>query len=171
MWRRKLDRIYSYKCPAARFCDCCYKKALDCLTQQTSWSHQELWLTCYVSGPVPSWRMPSSEMLRHVALVRTDVSEEHSASIIRVTRVGELGTLAVTSNWCALWRNTMYNLDFLSRIIKSEDVETCQQVIWQPRQYDNWLVTLLDVNYCPWDYYFGRHQYQSATFVIRKELT
>jgi hypothetical protein len=34
-------------------------------------------------------------MLRHVALVRTDVSEEHSASIIRVTRIGELGTLAI----------------------------------------------------------------------------
>jgi hypothetical protein len=34
-----------------------------------------------------------------VALVRTDVSEELSASIIRVTRIGELGTtLAVTSN-------------------------------------------------------------------------
>jgi hypothetical protein len=38
-------------------------------------------------------------MLRRVALVRTDVSEEHSASIIRVTRIGELGkALAVTSN-------------------------------------------------------------------------
>jgi hypothetical protein len=35
-------------------------------------------------------------MLRRVALVRTDVSEELSASIIRVTRIGELGTLAVT---------------------------------------------------------------------------
>jgi hypothetical protein len=40
-------------------------------------------------------------MLRRVALVRTDVSEELSASIIRVTRVGELGTLAVTSNRCS----------------------------------------------------------------------
>jgi hypothetical protein len=29
-------------------------------------------------------------MLRHVALVRTDVSEERSASFIRVTRIGEL---------------------------------------------------------------------------------
>jgi hypothetical protein len=37
-------------------------------------------------------------MLRRVALVRTDVSQELSASIIRVTRIGELGTLAVTSN-------------------------------------------------------------------------
>jgi hypothetical protein len=37
-------------------------------------------------------------MLCHVALVRTDVSEELSTSIIRVRRIGELGTLAVTSN-------------------------------------------------------------------------
>jgi hypothetical protein len=43
--------------------------------------------------------MASSGMLRYVALVRTDVSEELSASIIRVTRIGELGTtFAVTSN-------------------------------------------------------------------------
>jgi hypothetical protein len=32
-------------------------------------------------------------MLRPVALVRTDVSEELRASIIRATRIGELGTL------------------------------------------------------------------------------
>jgi hypothetical protein len=38
-------------------------------------------------------------MLRRVALVRTDVSEELSASFIRVTRISELGTtLAVASN-------------------------------------------------------------------------
>jgi hypothetical protein len=37
-------------------------------------------------------------MLRRVALVGSDVSGEFSASIIRVTRVSELGTLAVTSN-------------------------------------------------------------------------
>jgi hypothetical protein len=42
--------------------------------------------------------MPSSRMLCRAALVRTDVSEEHIASIIRVTRIGELGTLAATSN-------------------------------------------------------------------------
>jgi hypothetical protein len=31
-------------------------------------------------------------MLRRVALLRTDVSEELGASFIRVTRLGELGT-------------------------------------------------------------------------------
>jgi hypothetical protein len=43
--------------------------------------------------------MPSSGMLHPMALVSTDVSEERSASIIRVTRFGELGaTLVLTSN-------------------------------------------------------------------------
>jgi hypothetical protein len=42
--------------------------------------------------------MASSGMLRRVDLARTDVSEELSASIIRVTTIDELGTtLAVTS--------------------------------------------------------------------------
>jgi hypothetical protein len=48
-------------------------------------------------------------MLRHVALVRTDISEEPSASVIRMTRVGKLGTmLAITSNRHMLQRNTKY---------------------------------------------------------------
>jgi hypothetical protein len=38
-------------------------------------------------------------VLCRVALVRTEISEELSASFIRVIRIGELGTtLAVTSN-------------------------------------------------------------------------
>jgi hypothetical protein len=44
-------------------------------------------------------------MLRRVVLVRTGVSGEPSASSIRVTRIGELGTtIAVTSNRRTLWR-------------------------------------------------------------------
>jgi hypothetical protein len=51
--------------------------------------------------------MPSSETLLRVALLRTGVSEELSASIIRVAGIGELGsTLAVTSNRRKLRKNT-----------------------------------------------------------------
>jgi hypothetical protein len=41
------------------------------------------------------------DMKNSVDLVRTDVSEERTASIIRVTRIGELGTLPVTRNFAA----------------------------------------------------------------------
>jgi hypothetical protein len=43
--------------------------------------------------------MPPTWMLRLVDLVRKDVSEERIASIIKLTRMGELGTtLGGTSN-------------------------------------------------------------------------
>jgi hypothetical protein len=48
--------------------------------------------------------MLSSAMLRRVAFVIKDVSEERIASIMKVTRIGELGTLAVTSNRKSLQR-------------------------------------------------------------------
>jgi hypothetical protein len=50
--------------------------------------------------------MPSC-VLRRMAVVGADVSEERSAFIIRVTGIGELGTtLAVNSNLCTLRGNT-----------------------------------------------------------------
>jgi hypothetical protein len=53
------------------------------------------------------YRMVSSGMLRRVTFVRTDVLEEISAYLIRVTRIGELGTtLAVSSNRRTLRINT-----------------------------------------------------------------
>jgi hypothetical protein len=52
--------------------------------------------------------MATSGKLRHVAFVRNDVSEECSASIIRVTTIGELGTLAVSSNRHTRRRNTKF---------------------------------------------------------------
>jgi hypothetical protein len=36
-------------------------------------------------------------MSRHEALVRSDVSEDRNASITMVTRIGEIGMLAVTT--------------------------------------------------------------------------
>jgi hypothetical protein len=62
--------------------------------------------------------MASSGMLRRMALVRTDVSEERSVSIITVTRTGGLGTtLAVTSK-----RRTLRRLLVMSNIVPSTPV-------------------------------------------------
>jgi demethoxyubiquinone hydroxylase (CLK1/Coq7/Cat5 family) len=61
--------------------------------------------------------MPSSGMLRREDLIRTDVSEEISASIIRVTRVGELGTtLAVTSNRHTLRKKYKFTANVVPRV-------------------------------------------------------
>jgi hypothetical protein len=66
--------------------------------------------------------MASSGMLRRVAFVRTDVSRELSASIIRVTRIGELRiTLAVTSNRRTLRRYTKSVLTTAARCNIQED--------------------------------------------------
>jgi hypothetical protein len=53
----------------------------------------------FIENMYPTWRMPSSEMSRLVAVVKFYVSEERIISIIRVTRISGLGrTSAVTSN-------------------------------------------------------------------------
>jgi hypothetical protein len=55
--------------------------------------------------------MVSSGLLRRVALVRTDVSEEPGASFIRVKEIGELGTTqAATSNRRTLQRTSVVKL-------------------------------------------------------------
>jgi hypothetical protein len=55
--------------------------------------------------------MASSGMLRRVTIVRTEVSEEFSVSLIRVTRIGAQGMmLAVTSNRRKLRRNVVFSI-------------------------------------------------------------
>jgi hypothetical protein len=57
-------------------------------------------------------QISSSGMLRRVALVRTDSSEELSASSFRVTTIGELGTkLVLISNESTLRRNTTWRMN------------------------------------------------------------
>jgi DNA-binding TFAR19-related protein (PDSD5 family) len=59
-------------------------------------------------------KMQSSGMLRHVALVRTDVSEEPSTYIIKVTKISELETtIAMTSIQRILQRNTRLSMEAL----------------------------------------------------------
>jgi hypothetical protein len=65
-------------------------------------------------------------MLRRVALVRTDVSEELSASFFRMTRIGELGTtLAVTSNR----RTLLVFLRNVRRLLVTADVVPSSQIL------------------------------------------
>jgi hypothetical protein len=52
--------------------------------------------------------MPSSGMLRRVALVRTNVSEELSASIISVTGIGELGSCHLDDGDAKFIRNSVF---------------------------------------------------------------
>jgi hypothetical protein len=62
-------------------------------------------------------------MLRRVALVRIDVSEEVSASFIMVTRIGELRTtLAVTSNRRTLRRNSVRQLLVTASVVPSSQI-------------------------------------------------
>jgi hypothetical protein len=62
--------------------------------------------------------MAFSGMLRRVSLVRTDVSEEFSASFIRVARIGELGTtLTLTSN-----RSTLRLLLVTASVVPSSPI-------------------------------------------------
>jgi hypothetical protein len=51
--------------------------------------------------------MPSSGMLRRVALVRTDVSQVLCASFIRVTRIGERGTTLAAAICSYLLENNL----------------------------------------------------------------
>jgi hypothetical protein len=63
--------------------------------------------------------MPSFRVVRRVALVRIDVSAERITSIIRVTRIGDLGTLAVTSN-----RSTLRRLLVTAKVPSSQILVT-----------------------------------------------
>jgi hypothetical protein len=59
-------------------------------------------------------------MLRRVALVRTDVSEERNASLMRVKRIGELGTtLAASINRSTL--QTKFFITLMMEDIHSSD--------------------------------------------------
>jgi hypothetical protein len=64
--------------------------------------------------------MSPSGKLRHVALARTDVSEEHSASIVMVTRINELGImLAVTTESHIVFLCSMRQLLVTANVVPS----------------------------------------------------
>jgi hypothetical protein len=71
------------------------------------------------------------EMLRRVALVRTDISDGRIASIISLTRFGELGTiLAVTNNRCTLIRNTVSLVILMMEAIRCTETSFLTRGTW-----------------------------------------
>jgi hypothetical protein len=68
--------------------------------------------------------MQSPGMLRRVALVRTDVSEEHNVSNITVKSIGELGrTLLIINNRRTLRRNTIsISINSVRRLLVTANV-------------------------------------------------
>jgi hypothetical protein len=103
------------------------------------------------SSQSPPWksqilhrRMASSGMLRRVALVRTDVSEELSASIIMVTRIGELGTTLATRR--NIPEDTIlhsHRSENLKSYRVSQNTENITHVWWSIRIFRNSYMGLL----------------------------
>jgi hypothetical protein len=73
--------------------------------------------------------MASSGTLRRVALVRADVSEECSASFVRVTGIGQLLKLSVTNNRRTLRKNTLVFLCSLRRLLATASVVTSSPIL------------------------------------------
>jgi hypothetical protein len=57
------------------------------------------------------WKIPSSRMLRRVTIVRTYALEEFIATIIRATRIGELGAMLVVTSNRSMLRGNVSSLD------------------------------------------------------------
>jgi hypothetical protein len=92
-------------------------------------------------------------MLRRVDLVRTDVSEELSASFIMVTRIGELGTTrAVTSNRRTLRRNTKSILTLMMEALSSSLTSVLTRATRRDISGDAILHEFLVCKLCPVQY-------------------
>jgi hypothetical protein len=82
--------------------------------------------------------MVSSGMLHRMALVITDVSEEPSASFIRVTKIGELGTtLAAKKCQVLVFLRTVRRLPVAASVVPSSiyDLIYCKSFIHLRRNY------------------------------------
>jgi hypothetical protein len=63
--------------------------------------------------------MPFPGILHRVALVRIDVSDECSASVIRVTRIGDLGTLEANRKRHVVFLRIVFHLLVTANVVLS----------------------------------------------------
>jgi hypothetical protein len=79
--------------------------------------------------------MASFGMIRRVAFVRIDVSEELTASFIRITRIGELGTtLAVTSNrqlTASVDPSSPIHVNLMKEVLSSSETSVLTRATWR----------------------------------------
>jgi hypothetical protein len=69
-----------------------------------------------------------------VALVRTDVSEEHIASIIRVKRISELGTTLVTAN---IVHSSLIHYSLMMQVKHTSEMLILTRATWRHIQEDS----------------------------------
>jgi hypothetical protein len=67
-------------------------------------------------------------MLCHVALVRTDISEKHSAYIIRMTRISELGTALAVANTRS--KETVFLVTLMMEALPSSKTSVLTRATW-----------------------------------------
>jgi hypothetical protein len=98
----------------------------------------------------------SSGMLCLWTLVRADLSEERCASIIRVTRIGELRTtLAVTNNRMTLRRNTVVFPLLVAVNVPSSPISITLMMEVTP-SFETWVLTRATRRDVPEDGNFSR---------------
>jgi hypothetical protein len=68
-------------------------------------------------------------MLRRVALAKTDVSEESSASVIRVIRISELGTLKMEALLVTLMMEEL-RVTLMMEAIRSSETSVLTRTTW-----------------------------------------
>jgi hypothetical protein len=101
--------------------------------------------------------MASSVMLRCVALVRADVSEEPSSYIISITRIGEVGTtLATTVGRCgflflftAKFSSPPILVTLMMEVIHSSETSVLTMTIWRNITEDGILLSHRRENFKP----------------------